>query len=398
MKLDNIEKIIIPKIEEEGFEIEYVEFVKEGDNNILRVVIDNPNGNVAIDDCEKISRKIEDDIDKNIDKEYVLEVSSAGLERQLKNIKLFEKYIGSEVYVKLYKKLDDKKEITGILKSVNDNNIVIESLEKEYIFNIKDIAVAHTIYDFDNADVLSIIGSGDQYFTAMLAGAKSVTVFDLNVNAWHHFVLKFMAIRYLSYEEFWQFFITDGLDNLKLYLKIRDYLPSNVKDFFDLVKITKLKFSNIKVKSCFMDSFKQKDYLRMLPYLNEENYYKLQELLKKRKLPNFIIKDFSDISFCSSRLSASKSILNGTRITNVVPTPSSLSKVIVPPIFSISFLVMGIPRPVPAYFVRLPESSCAKGSKIRFWNASDIPIPVSRQMNSIVAISVRWDGSSWQLI
>lgn len=151
MKLDNIEKIIIPKIEEKGFEIEYVEFVKEGDNNILRVVIDNPNGNVAIDDCEKISRKIEDDIDKNIDKEYVLEVSSAGLERQLKNIKLFEKYIGSEVYVKLYKKLDDKKEITGILKSVNDNNIVIESLEKEYIFNIKDIAVAHTIYDFDNA-------------------------------------------------------------------------------------------------------------------------------------------------------------------------------------------------------------------------------------------------------
>lgn len=151
MKLDNIEKIIIPKIEEEGFEMEYVEFVKEGDNNILRVVIDNPNGNVAIDDCEKISRKIEDDIDKNIDKEYVLEVSSAGLERQLKNIKLFEKYIGSEVYVKLYKKLDDKKEITGILKSVNDNNIVIESLEKEYIFNIKDIAVAHTIYDFDNA-------------------------------------------------------------------------------------------------------------------------------------------------------------------------------------------------------------------------------------------------------
>ena len=84
MKLDNIEKIIIPKIEDEGFEIEYVEFVKEGD-------------------------------------------------------------------VKLYKKLDDKKEITGILKSVNDNNIVIESLEKEYIFNIKDIAVAHTIYDFDNA-------------------------------------------------------------------------------------------------------------------------------------------------------------------------------------------------------------------------------------------------------
>ena len=174
-------------------------------------------------------------------------------------------------------------------------------MNKVYGFTNEFVAAYPEIYDFDNANVLSIIGSGDQYFTAMLAGAKSVTVFDLNVNAWHHFVLKFMAIRYLSYEEFWQFFITDGLDNLKLYLKIRDYLPSNVKDFFDLVKITKLKFSNIKVKSCFMDSFKQKDYLRVLPYLNEENYYKLQELLKKRKLPNFIIKDFSDISLGSER-------------------------------------------------------------------------------------------------
>ena len=174
-------------------------------------------------------------------------------------------------------------------------------MNKVYGFTNEFVAAYPKIYDFDNADVLSIIGSGDQYFTAMLAGAKSVTVFDLNVNAWHHFVLKFMAIRYLSYEEFWHFFITDGLDNLKLYLKIRDYLPSNVKDFFDLVKITKLKFSNIKVKSCFMDSFKQKDYLRMLPYLNEENYYKLQELLKKSKLPNFIIKDFSDIALGSER-------------------------------------------------------------------------------------------------
>ncbi len=152
MKLENIEKQINPKIEEEGFELEYVEFVKEGDNNILRVVIDKLNENISVDDCEKISRKIEDDIDKNIDKEYVLEVSSAGLERQLKNKKLYKKYIGNEVYVKLYKKLDGKKEITGILKSIDDeNNIVIESLEKEYTFNIKDIAIAHTIYDFESA-------------------------------------------------------------------------------------------------------------------------------------------------------------------------------------------------------------------------------------------------------
>ena len=97
--------------------------------------------------------------------------------------------------------------------------------------------------------------------------------------------------------------------------------------------------------------------------------------------------DFSDISFCSSRLSASRSILNGILITNVVPALSSLSKAIVPPIFSTSFFVIGIPRPVPANLVRLPVCSCANGSKICFWNASVIPIPVSRQVNSIVVIS-----------
>ena len=66
-------------------------------------------------------------------------------------------------------------------------------MNKVYGFTNEFVAAYPEIYDFDNANVLSIIGSGDQYFTAMLAGAKSVTVFDLNVNAWHHFVLKFMV-------------------------------------------------------------------------------------------------------------------------------------------------------------------------------------------------------------
>ena len=109
-------------------------------------------------------------------------------------------------------------------------------------------------------------------------------------------------------------------------------------------------------------------------------------------------KDFSDISFCFSRLSARRSILNGTLIKNIVPAPSLLLKVMVPPIFSTSFLLIGIPSPVPAYFVRLPVCSCAKGSKMCFWNASFIPIPVSLQANSIVVISGCSDRISLQLI
>lgn len=153
MKLEKIENLINDKIQKENFDLEYIEFVKEGDNNILRVVIDKKNGNVSIDDCEKISRLIEEDVDKNINKEYVLEVSSAGLERQLKNIKLYKKYIGNEIYVKLYKKQEYGKELFGILEEVDEqNNKITLSINEIVIFiDINQIATAHTVYDFDSA-------------------------------------------------------------------------------------------------------------------------------------------------------------------------------------------------------------------------------------------------------
>ena len=63
---------------------------------MLRVVIDKVGEAMWVEDCEKVSRAIEDIVDKNINQEYVLEVSSPGLERQLKNIKLYKKYIRKE--------------------------------------------------------------------------------------------------------------------------------------------------------------------------------------------------------------------------------------------------------------------------------------------------------------
>jgi ribosome maturation factor RimP len=115
MKVETkVENAIDSIVKEQGFEIEYVEFVKEGSNNVLRVVIDKPNEKMWVDDCEIVSRAIEDTVDKNIEQEYVLEVSSPGLERQLKTIRLYKKYIGKEAHVKLYKKLDDLKEFNEL--------------------------------------------------------------------------------------------------------------------------------------------------------------------------------------------------------------------------------------------------------------------------------------------
>jgi len=137
-------------VKSEGFDIEYIEFVKEQIGNIFRVVLDNKNGTVTVDDCENISRKIEDIVDKRIDEEYVLEVSSPGLERELKNIKLYKKYEGNNILVKMYKKQEYGKEFEAVLKNVDEKNESVTLIinGKEYDVNIKEIASAHTVYDF----------------------------------------------------------------------------------------------------------------------------------------------------------------------------------------------------------------------------------------------------------
>lgn len=160
--INEIEKSIEKDVIELGFDIEYVEYVNEMGNNILRVVIDKIDGNIDVDDCENVSRKIEDKIDNLMkqDKEYILELSSAGLEKQLKNIKLYKKYIGSEIQIKLYKKTDilkdvKLKEFDAKLISVNEdeNKITlkknISNVDITFNIDIKDVASAHTVFDYD---------------------------------------------------------------------------------------------------------------------------------------------------------------------------------------------------------------------------------------------------------
>jgi len=149
---DKVESAIEGSVVSLGLELEYTELVKEGGNNIYRVVVDKLEGKVSIDDCEALSRAIEETVDKyiNIKDGYVLEVSSAGLERKLVNLKLYKKYIGYEVRLKLYKKILDCKELEGKLVDVKDNIIVLNVSGNDTEIDIKDIAVGNTVYDFDN--------------------------------------------------------------------------------------------------------------------------------------------------------------------------------------------------------------------------------------------------------
>lgn len=160
--MNEIEKVVETDINELGFVVEYVEYINELGSNILRVVIDKINGKMDIEDCQNISRKIEDNIDKLMkeNKEYILEVSSAGMERQLKNLKLYKKYTGYDIFVKLFKKTDilkdvKLKEFEAKLISVNEeeNKITVKknisNIDVTFNIEIKDIASAHTVFDYD---------------------------------------------------------------------------------------------------------------------------------------------------------------------------------------------------------------------------------------------------------
>lgn len=168
-------------------------------------------------------------------------------------------------------------------------------MEKVYGFTNEYVASYQGLYDFNDKKVLSVIGSGDQYFTAILNGAERVDVYDINIVAWYHFVLKFVAIKYLSYEDFCKFFFTNNLHDVDVYLELRECLPSEVKQFFDNFVKMRIKFSTIKINQGVYNLFTVEDFKNFIPFLKKENYYKLQGLLKSKKLPKCYINDISKI-------------------------------------------------------------------------------------------------------
>lgn len=129
---DIIDKLLRPKIEELGYEIVDIEFVKKYGQMNLTVFIDIPRG-VTLDDCELVHNAVNpilDDADP-IKESYVLNISSPGLDRPFKKQRDFERNYGKEVEVKLYAPLLGKKLYEGILKEKTENFLIIETSDKK---------------------------------------------------------------------------------------------------------------------------------------------------------------------------------------------------------------------------------------------------------------------------
>lgn len=152
---DRVESLIKPKIENLGYKLYDVQFVKEGQNYFLRIFIEKENENIDLNDCEKVNNEIDTLLDSAncIKEQYFLEVSSTGIEKILRKDEHLKENMGTKVQLNLFKPIEElkekKKEIIGILKDFNDNNIVLELEKGEIIIDRRNISQIKTIYDWD---------------------------------------------------------------------------------------------------------------------------------------------------------------------------------------------------------------------------------------------------------
>ena len=141
-----------PIVEGFGLQLWDVRYVKEGSQWFLRIFIDK-DGGVDINDCENVSRAIDQPLDEldPITDNYILEVSSPGIERELILDAHFEKFIGADIMVKMIRPIEGiGKEFKGVLKAYADGEVTIRdhSDENEIVIAKKDTAYIK-LDDFD---------------------------------------------------------------------------------------------------------------------------------------------------------------------------------------------------------------------------------------------------------
>ena len=141
---DTVEKIVEELLEGTNIELVAVEYVREKDW-YLRVFIDKEGG-IELDDCQELSGRLGDILDEKdvIKGAYMLEVSSPGLDRELKKEKDFRREQGKKVDVTLYAAVDGSKALVGVLSGYDGDNVTID----EQVIPMDNVAQVRLHIDF----------------------------------------------------------------------------------------------------------------------------------------------------------------------------------------------------------------------------------------------------------
>ncbi len=142
--LEKVKELTATALSDSGIELVELTYRREGPRMVLRFTVDK-RGGINIDECGRLSRKIERILDEAnfIEEDYVLEVQSPGLDRPLVKTSDFERAIGKEVKISTYAPISGRRDHTGKLKWVNDERIIIETpIGEEVVIPRETIAKA----------------------------------------------------------------------------------------------------------------------------------------------------------------------------------------------------------------------------------------------------------------
>lgn len=149
--------------ENAGYELVDVCIDKETTGKYLRFYIDKEEG-VSLDDCEafhKAVRSCADDVDYDF-----MEVSSPGIDRPLKTDRDFERNLGCEIEVRLYRPVEGTKVLTGVLAGLEEGNIVIDTGEGRTLIPRKDAALVKPVVDMEGIEDVDLSGDEEENNTA----------------------------------------------------------------------------------------------------------------------------------------------------------------------------------------------------------------------------------------
>ena len=149
---ERVEALVTKPIENLGYQLYDVQYTKEGKDYFLRIFIENPKGQISLEDCEKVNNEIEELLDTAdyIKEQYFLEVSSTGVEKIIRKEKHFQENMEEYISVKLFKPVNNSKEFVGILKKFDDETIYIEVNGEIVELERKNISLIKKYYDWDN--------------------------------------------------------------------------------------------------------------------------------------------------------------------------------------------------------------------------------------------------------
>jgi ribosome maturation factor RimP len=145
--MSQLEPIITPAVEAAGYRLVRLRLMG-GKTKTLQIMAERPDGQMDVEDCARLSRALSDFLDREdpLEGEYVLEVSSPGIDRPLTRLTDFSRWSGHEAKLELgAPDATGRKRFKGLLLGLDGNDVMIEVDGQRLRFPFRSIAEAKLV-------------------------------------------------------------------------------------------------------------------------------------------------------------------------------------------------------------------------------------------------------------